>query len=107
LTRIDADTAALMADRDAFLVPTLVTYDAMSRRGRSLGMTETAMAKYAAVLDRGRTAVELARAAGVPVGFGTDLMGDLEDEQLRGLQLQVEVLRPRETLRSVTAVNAP
>jgi imidazolonepropionase-like amidohydrolase len=36
---LDAPTAALMAERDAFLVPTLVTYDAMERRGAELGLT--------------------------------------------------------------------
>jgi len=35
---LDAPAAALMAERDAFLVPTLVTYDAVERRGAELGL---------------------------------------------------------------------
>jgi imidazolonepropionase-like amidohydrolase len=50
--------------------------------------------------------VQLSRAAGVPVGFGTDMMGALEDEQLGGLRLQVEVDGPLLALQSATSVNA-
>jgi imidazolonepropionase-like amidohydrolase len=103
---LDAETAVLMADRGVFLVPTLVTYDAMERRGAEIGMAAVSRAKNREVLDAGRTAVELARAAGVKIGFGTDLMGVLEDEQLAGLRLQVEVEGPIEALRSATSVNA-
>ena len=88
---LDAPTAALMAERDAFLVPTLVTYDAMERRGAELGLAPVAQAKNREVLDAGRTAIRLAREAGVRIGFGTDLMGALDDEQLHGLRLQAEV----------------
>ncbi len=44
--------------------------------------------------------------SGVLVGFGTDLMGGLESEQLRGLELQHEVQGTLELLRSVTSRNA-
>jgi imidazolonepropionase-like amidohydrolase len=103
---LDAETAALMARHEAFLVPTLAAYDAMERRGGELGMAPESRAKNREVLDSGRDAVELARAAGVRVGFGTDLMGVLEEEQLNGLRLQVEVEGVLHTLRSATSVNA-
>lgn len=103
---LDDDAAALMAAHDAVLVPTLATYDAMDRRGAELGLSAIGQAKNREVLDAGRTAVERARAAGVRVGFGTDLMGELEDEQLQGLRLQCEVTGPLELLRSATSVNA-
>jgi imidazolonepropionase-like amidohydrolase len=103
---LDADTAALMTEHDAFLVPTLAAYDAMARRGAELGMAPVSQAKNREVLDFGRNAIELARAAGVRIGFGTDLMGVLEDEQLNGLRAQVEVEGPLNALRSATSVNA-
>jgi imidazolonepropionase-like amidohydrolase len=58
------------------------------------------------VLESGQQAVELARTAGVSVGFGTDLMGALEDEQLNGLRLQAEVDGIWTALVSATSVNA-
>jgi imidazolonepropionase-like amidohydrolase len=103
---LDAATAEAMKAAGAYLVPTLATYDAMERRGKEVGMAPVSRAKNREVLDSGRHAIELARAAGVPVGFGTDLMGPLEDEQLNGLRLQVEVDGPLLALRSATSVNA-
>jgi imidazolonepropionase-like amidohydrolase len=103
---LDADTAKVMAAAGAFLVPTLAAYDAMERRGAELGMAAISRQKNREVLDAGREAVELARAAGVRVGFGTDLMGALEDEQLNGLRLQIELDGVLMALRSATSVNA-
>lgn len=103
---LDQQSAAAMAAADAFLVPTLVTYWAMARHGEALGMVPVARQKNAEVLDAGQGAIELAAAAGVPIGFGTDLMGDLEDEQLQGLRLQHQVQGTLELLRSVTSRNA-
>lgn len=103
---MDAETAALMAEHGAFLVPTLATYDAMSRRGSDVGLAPIGLEKNREVLHAGAKAIELARAAGVSVGFGTDLMGGLEDEQLNGLRLQVEVDGVLDALRSATSVNA-
>jgi imidazolonepropionase-like amidohydrolase len=48
---LDAPTAALMAERNAFLVPTLVTYDAMERRGAELGLAPVAQACCSAALS--------------------------------------------------------
>lgn len=103
---IDAATAARMAELDAFLVPTLAAYDAMDRRGAGIGLNAISLAKNAEVLSRGQEAVRIALAAGVRVGFGTDLMGDLEDDQLRGVRLQAEASGASATLRSMTVVNA-
>lgn len=103
---LDRVTAETMATRGAVLVPTLVTYLAMSERGAGMGMPTVALRKNAEVLEAGKNAVDLAAQAGVVVGFGTDLMGDLEDEQLRGLRVQHEVQGTLELLRSVTSRNA-
>ncbi|TQM09682.1 imidazolonepropionase-like amidohydrolase [Pseudonocardia kunmingensis] len=103
---MDRATAELMAERGAFLVPTLATYDAMDRRGDEVGLSAVGQGKNREVLDAGREAVRLARAAGVRIGFGTDLMGGLEDEQLEGLRLQTEVEGVLAALRAATSVNA-
>ncbi len=103
---IDAATAERMAELGAFLVPTLAAYDAMDRRGAEIGLNATSLKKNAEVLSEGQNAVRLALAAGVRVGFGSDLMGDLEDDQLCGVRLQVEACGAAQTLRSMTVVNA-
>jgi imidazolonepropionase-like amidohydrolase len=70
------------------------------------GLPAVSRHKNREVLESGQQAVELARAAGVSVGFGTDLMGLLEDEQLNGLRLQAEVDGIWTALASATSVNA-
>lgn len=103
---LDSEAAQAMADAGAFLIPTLATYDAMGRLGEVLGIPAVSRAKNAEVLEAGGRAIEHAVAAGVDVGFGTDLMGSVESEQLNGLKLQAEVLGVLETLRSATSRNA-
>lgn len=103
---LNPDAARMMADHRAFLVPTLVAYDAMDRRGVELGLSPVSQEKNREVLDAGKNAIEIALESAVQVGFGTDLMGSLEDDQLLGLRLQSEVMKPLELLRSVTSTNA-
>ncbi len=103
---LDPPTARLMAQHVAFLVPTLIAYDALARRGPGLGLAQVGLAKNREVLAAGARSLEVATAAAVRIGFGSDLMGVLEDEQLEGLRLQSEVLGVLPTLRSATSVNA-
>ena len=103
---LDAGAAALMAEHGAYLVPTLVTYDAMARRGAELGLAEVAQSKNAEVLEAGVGSIEIARNAGVRIGLGTDLMGDLEDDQLDEFRIRAEVESVADLLSSATSVNA-
>lgn len=103
---LDRETADLMAEHGAYLVPTLIAYDAMGRRGSEVGMPDVSREKNAKVLEAGKKAIAIARDAGVRIGFGTDLMGELEDDQLLGLKLQAEVLGTVETIRAATVTNA-
>lgn len=103
---LDEAAAQVMAEHGAYLVPTLVAYDAMDRRGAAVGLPADGQQKNRQVLDAGKGAIGIARAAGVAVGFGTDLMGDLEDDQLLGLRLQIEADGVEDVLQSATRVNA-
>lgn len=103
---IDAEAAQLIAEHDAFLVPTLATYQAMAEHGEQFGLNATSLAKNDEVLEGGKHAVSLAYQAGAAVGFGTDLMGDLGEYQLDGIRLQVEASSVLDTLRAMTVTNA-
>ncbi len=103
---LDADAARVMADHDAFLVPTLVTYWAIATFGADFGLPRWAVDKVGEVLDAGKESVRLALDAGVRVGFGTDLLGEAHDFQAQELALRAEVQTPAEVLASATAVNA-
>ena len=103
---IDVPTAALMAERGAFLVPTLVTYDAMRRRGRDYGLSPYSLAKNEVVLEAGMRSLEIARNAGVNIGFGSDLLGQLQDDHCGEFMLRGEAMSAPEVIRSATLVNA-
>ncbi|GAB3533175.1 amidohydrolase family protein [Arthrobacter tecti] len=103
---MDVETAQLMAEHGSFLVPTLAAYDAMNRRGDEVGLNPISKAKNAEVLDAGMVAIQRALEAGVKTGFGSDLMGNLDNDQLMGVRLQIEAAGVFETLRSMTSVNA-
>jgi imidazolonepropionase-like amidohydrolase len=103
---LDAAAAGLMAERGAFLVPTLVAYDALKRRGRDYGLSDYSLAKNEIVLEAGLRSVELAKAAGVAIGFGTDLLGQLQNDQSREFLIRGQIESPIEVLRAATLVNA-
>ena len=103
---LDAPTAGLMASAGTYLVPTLVTYWAIAEHGAAFGLPRWAVDKVGEVLDAGRESIELARAAGVAIGFGTDLLGEAHGFQSMELRLRAEVEPAAEVLRSATATNA-
>jgi imidazolonepropionase-like amidohydrolase len=103
---IDEDTAQVVAEHHAFVVPTLVTYESMSRRGRELGLSEGTLQKNKKVLEAGLRSLEICKAAGVELGFGTDLLGPLQNDQSREFLIRAEALSPVEVIRSATVTNA-
>jgi len=103
---IDRATAEHVAGADAFVVPTLATYDALHRDGRELGFTEANMAKLGEVREAGLHSLEILRAAGVKLGFGTDLLGPMHRYQSREFVIRAEAMAPFDIIRSATTVNA-
>jgi imidazolonepropionase-like amidohydrolase len=74
---IERATAEHVAEADAFVVPTLVTYDALHRFGRELGLPDVSMAKLAEVREAGLRSLEILKSAHVKIGYGTDLLGPM------------------------------
>jgi imidazolonepropionase-like amidohydrolase len=103
---IDRATAEHVAGADAFVVPTLATYDALHRHGRELGFPEVSMAKLAEVREAGLGSLEILQAAGVKVGYGTDLLGPMHRYQSREFVIRAEAMAPFDIIRSATIVNA-
>jgi len=103
---IDAPTASLMAARGAYLVPTLVAYDSLKKRGPQFGLSAYSLAKNETVLAAGLRSLETCRAAGVKIGFGSDLLGQLQTDHCNEFMIRAEAMDPREVIRSATLVNA-
>ena len=103
---IDAETAAICAEHGAYVVPTLATYQALDKFGKKLGFPEISLQKLQDVRDAGIRALETLKSAGVIIGFGTDLLGEMHAEQLTEFAIRSEVQSPHEILVSATATNA-
>lgn len=103
---IDEATARVMKAHGTFLVPTLSTYAALADEGARLGWSAAMLEKLQVVQDRGLEAVRLARAEGVPVVFGTDLLGHMHARQSGEFALRLQAMGPVEALQGATITAA-
>ena len=103
---VDAATATLMHERGAFMVPTLVTYEALANEGASLGFPAESVAKIETVRADGKKALEILAKAGVKMGLGTDLLGALHRHESDELRLRADILGAGMTLQQATLVGA-
>ena len=103
---IDDATAKLMAEKGMFMVANLVAYYAMRERAAEYGMSGDMLAKNDLVIDGGLKSLEICKRAGVPVGYGTDLLGALQVEQSREFMIRSEVMSPIEIIRAATTIGA-
>ncbi len=103
---IDDTSAKAMAEKGMFLIANLVAYYAMKERAADFGMSGEMLAKNDLVIDGGLRSLEICKRAGVPVAYGTDLLGALQVDQSREFLLRREVLSPIEIIRSATTIGA-
>ena len=103
---VDEAAAQLMHEHGVFVVPTLVTYDALAQHGAQFGLPPDSVAKVASVQQAGRESLEIYAKAGVSMGFGSDLLGEMHAFQCGEFRIRAEVLGNLEALRSATSVAA-
>jgi imidazolonepropionase-like amidohydrolase len=103
---IDDASARLMAENGMFLIANLVAYYAMRERAAEFGMSGEMLAKNDLVIDGGLRSLEICKRAGVPVAYGTDLLGQLQVDQGREFVLRSQVLSSMEIIRSATLTGA-
>lgn len=105
-TLASAETARLAAERGTAVVPTLAVIKALAAYGEEMGFPPASMAKLRAVEPEALAGLERLYRAGVRLGFGTDLIGDLDRHQATEFTIRREVQPAIEILRSATSVNA-
>jgi imidazolonepropionase-like amidohydrolase len=103
---VDMPTARLMRESGAFAVPTLVTHEAVSLYGAKYGYTAEQLERSQVVQRAGLEALSLYAEAGVKMGFGSDLLGDMHTLQGKEFRIRAEVLGNLAALRSATSVAA-
>jgi imidazolonepropionase-like amidohydrolase len=103
---IDDASAKLMAEKGMFLVANLVTYFEMKKHAAEYGMNADMLAKNDLVIDGALKSLEICKRHGVPVAYGTDLLGQLQVAQSEEFTLRAQVLSSAEIIRSATTIGA-
>jgi imidazolonepropionase-like amidohydrolase len=103
---IDDESVALFVQHDAYLVPTLVTYEYLHSEGAEAGLPPASQAKVADVLEAGLHALDRAARGGVNIAFGTDLLGRMHRHQSDEFRIRGQVQSAADVLRSATITGA-
>lgn len=103
---IDAPTAELMHQLGAYVVPTLVTYEALANEGAQYGLPPDSVEKIAGVRAAGLVSLEIYKRAGVKIGYGSDLLGPSQRLQSDEFRIRNSVLSNQEVIQSATTTAA-
>ncbi|ETS79377.1 hypothetical protein PFICI_09230 [Pestalotiopsis fici W106-1] len=102
---IDRASAKLMAEKGAFLTPTLIALRAMADESLFSFLPPENREKNIKVMKSGLNALKLAYEEGVTLCYGSDLLGPLGNYQAQEFEIRSQVLPAAEILKSAT-VNA-
>ncbi|MFY0480665.1 metal-dependent hydrolase family protein [Achromobacter marplatensis] len=103
---VDERVARFMAEKGAFVVPTLVTYEALANEGADYGLPPDSVAKIATVRTAGLHSLEIYKKAGVKIGYGSDLLGPSQRLQSDEFRIRNEVLSAQEVIQCATTTAA-
>jgi len=103
---IDEATARQAKDAGTYLVPTVVTYEALANEGPELGLPADSLAKVETVRTAGKDAIAMLHRVGVKMGYGSDLLGPSQRHQASELRIRAEIIGNLAALQSATTVAA-
>lgn len=103
---IGAETAAMAAEAGCIAIPTLAAYEGLKIDGVKLGLGPAEYAKVDVVRDGGQKSLAYMRDAGLPMAYGTDLLGPLRPHGGLEWALLAQVLTPAEILRGMWEAGA-
>jgi len=84
------------------LVPTNITYDILAKSGADFGLPPESVAKIADVREAGLARLGKMHAAGVVMGYGSDLLGGMQIEQSGVFPLRGRYIPADAVIRSAT-----
>ncbi|MEK9849483.1 MAG: amidohydrolase family protein, partial [Candidatus Puniceispirillum sp.] len=103
---ITSETARLAAQMGCIACPTLITYDKLKSEGASMGLPPASIAKVDDVRLRGLESLTIMQDAGLPMAYGSDLLGGMQPHQLGEFELRGQVLSPLTVIQSTTVIAA-
>jgi imidazolonepropionase-like amidohydrolase len=99
-------TALYAAQQGAVAVPTQVTYEYLGVEGPAMGFPPDSLAKVEVVRAAGMEALSILREAGVPMAYGSDLLGGMHRHQSEEFVIRGRVLPPQLVIASATFIAA-
>jgi imidazolonepropionase-like amidohydrolase len=103
---IRPETAEMAVKAGAVAIPTLVAYEGLALEGAALGLGPDSVAKIETVRTAGLESLDIMRRAGLPMAFGSDLLGGLHKYQSMEFEIRARVLPVHEILESATTLAA-
>lgn len=103
---LDEEAARQMADAKVSFVPTLAVTRLLETDYAEMGLSPDIATRAAGVLKAAVNSIHIAKAAGVNVGAGSDLIGPLQNRRGLELVLRATATDPMEAIVASTATNA-
>ncbi|MEM6461331.1 MAG: amidohydrolase family protein [Pseudomonadota bacterium] len=103
---IAPETARMAAEAGCIACPTLITYDKLLTEGPSLGLQPASVAKVDDVRLKGLESLSIMAEAGLPMAYGSDLLGGMQPHQSGEFELRSRVLPPQMVIASTTNIAA-
>lgn len=103
---ITLETAKFAAQAGAIACPTLAAYEGLALEGAAFGLGADSQAKIDTVRTGGLESLRLMKEAGLPMGFGTDLLGQLHKYQSMEFEIRAKVLSAHDILHSASRVSS-
>ena len=99
-------SAQAIKNAEAYLVPTIVTYEMISRMGKDFGIPENNVRKINEAREKALEALTIANRVGVKIASGSDLLGPMQVYKAIELELKARVLGPMGAIVASTKTNA-
>jgi len=103
---LDEESAVFMKKHGAYFVPTLTTYFLLSAHGAAENVPQKMIDKINKAKDRGLASLEIARAAGLKICSGSDVLSAMQPFKSMELGLKAQVLGNHAAILSATRSNA-
>ena len=102
----EATADRMLAAKDVFLVPTIITYELLAAREAGDGWTPDMVRKIRQGLTGAYDSLSLAFEKGLQIGSGSDVLADMQGERGKEIACQARVMGAMNAIIAATRTNA-